>query len=119
MHLPIITISSHFFLQHGPSSVVGGLSNAERARYGNQTVPTFLEVLELAKRQNRAVMFDLFMPETSHPYYNSTVETVLDIIAISGINGSQVHVFAAYVEEIKRCPRIHLTTSLIGHPLDI
>lgn len=71
--------------QTDPFCSVSSLSEDERQMARNQTIPSLLELLHLAKDNNIQVLFDLYSPDTE----NDT-ETVVDTILRSGIDPSLV-----------------------------
>ena len=78
-------------MQADPSGNVGSLSDAEKSQYREQKVPTFLDVLQLCLKHDLAIMFDVFLPPTSHPYFNDTFPIMTDIVSMSSINKSVVN----------------------------
>lgn len=79
-----------WFLQTDPRHSVGSLSETEIVLYKNQTIPTFSEVLQLAKQHNMVVIFDMEVPPVPHPYHNRTIQEIFKVINDSGISGSQI-----------------------------
>lgn len=77
----------YFFLpfQTDPFCSVSSLSEDERQMARNQTIPSLLELLYLAKDNNIQVLFDLYSPDIE----NDT-EVVVDTIFRSGIDPSLV-----------------------------
>ena len=69
---------------------MGGLSEGEVKLYRNQSIPTLSEVLRLAKLHNTVVMFSVKVPPSWHPFHNSMINKVLEVIDDSGISHSQV-----------------------------
>lgn len=62
------------------------LSESQQTVYRNQRIPTFLEFLQLAKKVNGMVIFDIFLPPETHPYHNDTVDIILETIKESDID---------------------------------
>lgn len=82
--------AGEWFVKSDPTGSVRGLSEEQKSIYRNQKIPSFIKTLELCIKLNLTVMFDIFLPQTSHPYYNSTYPTLVDIVSMSGINKSKV-----------------------------
>lgn len=76
-----------FPLQTDPFHSVYQLSEQERAAATNQSVPSLLQLLELAKHHNISVIFDL---KNDHHGNNDTYDTVKTILG-SGIPQHQVN----------------------------
>ncbi|XP_049897499.1 glycerophosphoinositol inositolphosphodiesterase GDPD2 isoform X2 [Epinephelus moara] len=72
--------AGEWFLKTDPFHTVSMLSEEERETARNQTIPSLLELLDLAKQHNISVIFDLYSPEE-----NDTVDTVNTILS-SGID---------------------------------
>lgn len=72
-------------LQTDPFHSVSKLSEEEKETARNQTIPSLLQLLELAKQHNISVIFDLYSPDKE----NDTVDTVNTILS-SGIDPSRV-----------------------------
>lgn len=64
------------------------LSEEDKARARNQTIPSLEELLQLAKQHNISVMFDLYSPN-----WDNDTEDVVDIILRSGIDPGQVSLY--------------------------
>lgn len=87
-----------FFLQYqclcifqtDPRHSAGGLSDVDMKVYRNQSIPTLSEILHLAKLHNTVVMFKIKTPPPWHPFYNRTMNVVLNVVHSSGISPSQV-----------------------------
>lgn len=73
--------AGEWFLQTDPFNSVSQLSEEERETARNQTIPTLVQLLNLAKQHNISVLFDLYSPNQE----NDTVDTV-DTILNSGID---------------------------------
>uniref|UniRef100_A0A8C7FGM7 Glycerophosphodiester phosphodiesterase domain containing 4 n=1 Tax=Oncorhynchus kisutch TaxID=8019 RepID=A0A8C7FGM7_ONCKI len=72
-----------------PFGTVSSLSPEQRALAANQTVPSLAEVLGVANRTGRTVLFDLRQPPPGHPYRDNYLNITLDLIH-THINSSQV-----------------------------
>lgn len=72
-------------LQTDPFHSVFELSQEETETARNQTIPSLLQLLNLAKLHNISLIFDLYSPDKD----NDTEDTV-DTILRSGIDPSQV-----------------------------
>lgn len=77
--------AGEWFLKTDPFFSVSKLSEEEKETARNQTIPSLLELLELAKQHNISVIFDLYSPNQE----NDTVDTVNTILN-SGIDPSLV-----------------------------
>ncbi|XP_007907935.2 glycerophosphodiester phosphodiesterase domain-containing protein 5 [Callorhinchus milii] len=78
--------AGEWFLQKDPFNTVQSLTLEAQRRAANQSICSLAQLLELAKTENRAVMFDLQSPETaSHPFLNITLNIILDTILNSSI----------------------------------
>ncbi|XP_052324718.1 glycerophosphodiester phosphodiesterase domain-containing protein 5-like [Oncorhynchus keta] len=78
-----------WFLSWDPFGTVSSLSPEQRALAANQTVPSLAEVLDVANRTGRTVLFDLRRPPPGHPYRDNYLNITLDLIH-THINSSQV-----------------------------
>ncbi|KAJ0002928.1 hypothetical protein NQD34_008077 [Periophthalmus magnuspinnatus] len=76
--------AGEWFVQTDPFRTVSQLSEDERALAGNQTIPSLLQLLNLAQDHNISVMFDLYSFNESN-LENNTVE-IVKTIQLSGIN---------------------------------
>lgn len=74
--------------QTDPLSSVSKLSEEDKARARNQTIPSLEELLQLAKQHNVSVMFDLYSPD-----WENDTEDVVDTILSSGIDPGQVSLY--------------------------
>ncbi|XP_057605810.1 glycerophosphodiester phosphodiesterase domain-containing protein 4-like [Hippopotamus amphibius kiboko] len=61
------------------------LSEADRERAGNQRIPKLTELLELAQRKKKLVIFDLNSPPPKHPSRTSYIHLVVSVILASKI----------------------------------
>lgn len=64
------------------------LSEEDKARARNQTIPSLEELLQLAKQHNISVMFDLYSPD-----WKNDTEDVVDTILRSGIDPGRVSLY--------------------------
>lgn len=71
--------------QTDPFRSVSELSEEEKQTAKNQTIPSLLQLLNLAKQHNISVIFDLYSPDKE----NDTEDTVSTIVR-SGIDPSLV-----------------------------
>ncbi|EDL16327.1 glycerophosphodiester phosphodiesterase domain containing 4 [Mus musculus] len=74
-----------WFLKHKPFFGMKPLSEADKRRAGNQSIPQLSELLALAKREQKIVIFDLFGPRPGHPLRNTFVRRVVKVILDSKI----------------------------------
>ncbi|XP_017567411.2 glycerophosphodiester phosphodiesterase domain-containing protein 5 isoform X2 [Pygocentrus nattereri] len=79
-----------WFLRDDPYWTVQFMSTKDRNRAGNQTVCSLLELLRLATRTNRSVIFSLRRPPPQHPRYQLWIKDVQKTIQRSGIQSEQV-----------------------------
>ncbi|XP_042348819.1 glycerophosphoinositol inositolphosphodiesterase GDPD2-like [Plectropomus leopardus] len=77
--------AGEWFLKTDPFRSVSSLSEEEKETARNQTIPSLLQLLDLAKQHNISVIFDLYSPDQE----NDTVDTVSTILS-SGIDPSKV-----------------------------
>lgn len=73
--------AGEWFLKTDPFRSASELSEAEMETARNQTIPSLLQLLQLAKEHNVSVLFDLYSPDQE----NDTEDTV-DVILSSGID---------------------------------
>ena len=59
-------------------------------RFRDQKLTTFAEFLRIAKHAGKSVLFDLWQPPPTHPYFSSYINVTLEAIISSGINQSKV-----------------------------
>lgn len=71
-----------------PFRSVSKLSEEHKAMAMNQTIPSLLQLLRLAKQHNISVMFDLYSPN-----WEKDTEDVVDTILESGINPHLVSLY--------------------------
>ncbi|XP_072515066.1 glycerophosphodiester phosphodiesterase domain-containing protein 5 isoform X2 [Salminus brasiliensis] len=79
-----------WFLRDDPYWTVQFMSAKDRSRAGNQTVCSLLELLRLASRTNRTVIFSLRRPPPQHPRYQLWIKDTLKAVQRSGIQSEQV-----------------------------
>ena len=61
------------------------LSEADRERARNQKIPKLSELLEIARKAKKMVIFDLYTPPRSHPSRSSYIRLVVSVILDSKI----------------------------------
>ncbi|XP_040487255.1 glycerophosphodiester phosphodiesterase domain-containing protein 4 [Ursus maritimus] len=61
------------------------LSKADRGRAENQTIPKLTDLLELAQKEKKFVIFDLNAPPQKHPLRNTYIRRVVSVILASKI----------------------------------
>ncbi|XP_023572449.1 glycerophosphodiester phosphodiesterase domain-containing protein 4 isoform X1 [Octodon degus] len=61
------------------------LSEADKKRARNQSIPQLADLLKLAKKEKKFVIFDLFGPPRQHPLRNTYVRQVVSVILASKI----------------------------------
>ncbi|KAF4009621.1 hypothetical protein G4228_001152 [Cervus hanglu yarkandensis] len=66
------------------------LSEADKERARNQKIPKLSELLELARREKKLVIFDLNSPPRSHPARSSYIRLVVSVILDSNIEQHQI-----------------------------
>ena len=66
------------------------LSEADKERARNQKIPKLSELLELARKEKKLVIFDLNSPPQSHPARSSYIRLVVSVILDSKIEQHQV-----------------------------
>ncbi|XP_053702383.1 glycerophosphodiester phosphodiesterase domain-containing protein 5-like isoform X2 [Synchiropus splendidus] len=80
-----------WFLNDDPFGSVGSLGSSERVEVANQSVCSLLDFLQLAARTGQLVIFDLYRPPKGHPYRDSWIHQILEVIQIqSSIPSAQV-----------------------------
>ncbi|XP_031243297.1 glycerophosphodiester phosphodiesterase domain-containing protein 4 isoform X2 [Mastomys coucha] len=77
--------AGQWFLKHKPFFGMKPLSEADKRKAGNQSIPQLSEFLELAKKEEKIVIFDLFGPPPGHPLRNTFVRRVVRVILDSNI----------------------------------
>ncbi|CAN0319209.1 unnamed protein product [Rangifer tarandus platyrhynchus] len=66
------------------------LSEADKERARNQKIPKLSELLELARKEKKLVIFDLNSPPRSHPARSSYIHLVVSVILDSKIEQHQI-----------------------------
>ncbi|XP_052463766.1 glycerophosphodiester phosphodiesterase domain-containing protein 5 isoform X3 [Carassius gibelio] len=79
-----------WFLRDDPYWTVQYMSGKDRNRTANQTVCSLAELLRLAARANRSVIFSLRRPPSHHPRHQLWVSDALKVIQRSSILPEQV-----------------------------
>ncbi|XP_051005280.1 glycerophosphodiester phosphodiesterase domain-containing protein 4 [Acomys russatus] len=74
-----------WFIKHKPFWGMKSLSEADKKRASNQSIAQLAELLELAKKEKKFVIFDLFGPPPGHPLRNTFVRRVVKVILDSKI----------------------------------
>ncbi|KAM9788918.1 glycerophosphodiester phosphodiesterase domain-containing protein 5-like [Neosynchiropus ocellatus] len=69
-----------WFLSDDPFGSVGSLGSSERVQVANQSVCSLLDFLQLAARTGQLVIFDLYRPPKGHPYRDSWIHQILEVI---------------------------------------
>ncbi|KAH0515143.1 Glycerophosphodiester phosphodiesterase domain-containing protein 4 [Microtus ochrogaster] len=77
--------AGQWFIKHKPFFGMKPLSEADKRRASNQSIPSLAELLELAKNEKKFVIFDLFGPPPKHPLRNTFVRRVVKVILDSNI----------------------------------
>ncbi|XP_052037906.1 glycerophosphodiester phosphodiesterase domain-containing protein 4 [Apodemus sylvaticus] len=77
--------AGQWFLKHKPFYGMKPLSEADKIRAGNQSIPRLTDLLEFAKKEQKFVLFDLFGPAPGHPLRNTFVRRVVRVILDSHI----------------------------------
>jgi glycerophosphoryl diester phosphodiesterase len=69
-----------WFILEDPYETIkqGKIEQSQLSLYQAQKIPTLVEVLSAIKRNGQILMYDLRLPDSSHPYYNDTFEIVFD-----------------------------------------
>uniref|UniRef100_U3KMX9 GP-PDE domain-containing protein n=1 Tax=Oryctolagus cuniculus TaxID=9986 RepID=U3KMX9_RABIT len=71
-------------------------SEADKRRARNQSIPKLDDLLELAKKENKFVIFDLYGPPAKHPLRHSFVKHVTKVILDSKIEPHLIYWLPAY-----------------------
>ncbi|XP_045412894.1 glycerophosphodiester phosphodiesterase domain-containing protein 4 [Lemur catta] len=66
------------------------LSEEDKKRARNQSIPKLADFLRLAKKENKFVIFDLYGPPPKHPLRHTFVRRVIDVILDSKIEQRRV-----------------------------
>ncbi|MBN3300135.1 GDPD5 protein, partial [Amia calva] len=77
--------SGQWFIQDDPFWTAQSLSAKDYTQAANQSICTLRELLQLAARNNKSVIFNLRRPPAGHPYYESWINVTLDTVRQSGI----------------------------------
>lgn len=82
--------SFDFKIQTDPFQSVSSLSKEEKMEANNQTVPSFFELLLMAKKHNISLIFDLKNEKNSTGFHNSDSYYATETIKESGISPEKV-----------------------------
>ena len=66
------------------------LSEDAIAVYEDQRIPTFTQFLDVAKENDKVVIFDVIVPPVGHPYHHSFLNKTTQLITASGFPHSKV-----------------------------
>ncbi len=66
------------------------VSAEDATLYQAQLVPTLSQFLELAKKANKVVIFDVNVPPVGHPYHHSVLNRTVEGVVTSGLPHSKV-----------------------------
>ncbi|KAM8977684.1 glycerophosphodiester phosphodiesterase domain-containing protein 4 [Pelodytes ibericus] len=69
-----------WFLQDKPFSSMASLTADDQQSVLNQTIYKFRDLLKLADRYNKTVLFDLYRPPKDHPFRDSWINRTLEVI---------------------------------------
>ncbi|XP_063807348.1 glycerophosphodiester phosphodiesterase domain-containing protein 4 [Pseudophryne corroboree] len=69
-----------WFTQKPPFSSMDSLSDQDKQLARNQSVYKLSDLLRLANRANKTVIFDLYRPPKDHPYRDSWINRTLEVI---------------------------------------
>ncbi|XP_045871892.1 glycerophosphodiester phosphodiesterase domain-containing protein 4 [Meles meles] len=75
------------------------LSKADRERAENQTIPKLIDLLELAQKEKKFVMFDLNAPPRKHPLRGTYIRRVVSLILDSKIEQHLIFWLPAFDRE--------------------
>ncbi|XP_032709440.1 glycerophosphodiester phosphodiesterase domain-containing protein 4-like [Lontra canadensis] len=75
------------------------LSKADRERAENQTIPKLIDLLELAQKEKKFVMFDLNAPPRKHPLRGTYIRRVVRLILDSKIEQHLIFWLPAFDRE--------------------
>ncbi|KAM4627708.1 glycerophosphodiester phosphodiesterase domain-containing protein 5-like [Polymixia lowei] len=81
--------AGEWYLSRDPFGTVSSLSETDRSRAQNQSIPSLAQFLEVAAQSGRMVLFDLRRPPYGHPYSQTYINTTLQVVH-KHINSSQV-----------------------------
>ncbi|XP_066555412.1 glycerophosphodiester phosphodiesterase domain-containing protein 5 [Amia ocellicauda] len=69
-----------WFLMRDPFGTVASLTQEDQGRAQNQSIQTLRDFLDLANRHRKMVIFDLYRPPKQHPYRDTWIERILEVI---------------------------------------
>ncbi|XP_012783758.2 glycerophosphodiester phosphodiesterase domain-containing protein 4-like [Ochotona princeps] len=72
------------------------LSEADKRKARNQSIPRLDDLLQLAKKEHKFVIFDLYGPPPKHPLRNTFVEHVTEVILNSNIEPHLIYWLSSY-----------------------
>ncbi|KAK6195563.1 hypothetical protein SNE40_000969 [Patella caerulea] len=78
--------AGQWFLDTDPMWNVGDLTEADKEIYSKQKIPTLTEMVRLANKTGKIVMFDLRLPPKGHPYYNTSVQRTIEAVEAGGLD---------------------------------
>ncbi|XP_011664405.1 glycerophosphodiester phosphodiesterase domain-containing protein 5 [Strongylocentrotus purpuratus] len=78
-----------WFLQKDPFHTGMSIPRSTREQFDDQRILSLTDLMEIAKKYNKTVIFDMFGPPHNHPYGNIS-EIVVDTILQSGIRQNQI-----------------------------
>lgn len=91
-------LNTYISSQRDPFGTVSSLSDVDRSRAQNQSVPSLAQFLEVAAQSSKLVLFDLRKPPSSHPYRDSYINSTLQVVQ-DHINSSLVTMAKSFVVE--------------------
>nr|XP_060623138.1 glycerophosphodiester phosphodiesterase domain-containing protein 4-like [Anolis sagrei ordinatus] len=74
--------SGRWFFEKRPFFGMPPLSHADRQLARRQKIYKFVDFVKLADRHNKSIIFDLYRPPKYHPYRNSYVHLVEDVLRV-------------------------------------
>ncbi|XP_048216498.1 glycerophosphodiester phosphodiesterase domain-containing protein 4 [Perognathus longimembris pacificus] len=74
-----------WFVEQMPYYNMKPLSEADKRRARNQSIPRLVDLLEFAKKEKKFLIFDLFRPPPSHPLRGDFIQHVVEEILKSKI----------------------------------
>ncbi|XP_019490328.1 PREDICTED: glycerophosphodiester phosphodiesterase domain-containing protein 4, partial [Hipposideros armiger] len=83
-------------LQSKPFYNMKPLSKADREKAMRQMIPKLSDLLELAQKEKKIVMFDLNAPPPKHPLRNTFVRRVVSVILDSNIEQHRIYWLTAF-----------------------
>ncbi|KAI2656851.1 Glycerophosphodiester phosphodiesterase domain-containing protein 5 [Labeo rohita] len=83
--------AGEWFARTDPFQSVSSLSKEEKMEANNQTVPSFFELLLMAKKHNISLIFDLKNEKNSTGFHNSDSYYATETIKESGISPEKVY----------------------------